>query len=211
MLLTQLLLVRHGETLWNLEGRLQGSNDIELNAAGLAQAEHVAAAIAAWPQRVEAIYSSPLMRAYKTGELIGRRLGLEVTSDVRFTERGLGQLEGRTKEEMLESDPMLWDAWASGGLMPDNRGIESDATVITRVAAGLAEVAERHPGAVVVLCTHGALIKCILKQSVGNASISTLKQNTAAIDDSTPLQGWTIEVAGDDSHLPTPGLKVSGM
>ena len=123
MLNTQLLLVRHGETVWNAEGRLQGSNDIELNAAGLAQAEHVAAAIAASPRRVEAIYCSPLIRARKTGEIIGQHLQLAVTSDGRFAERGLGQLEGKTKDDVLASDPELWAAWASGGELPANRGI----------------------------------------------------------------------------------------
>lgn len=205
---TQLLLVRHGETVWNAEGRLQGSNDIELNAAGLVQAEYVAAAIAAWPRRVEAIYSSALVRAYRTGEIIGQRVGLGVTADVRFTERGLGLLEGHTKEELLASDPALWEAWASGGALPEDRGIESEAAVVSRAAAGLADVAARHPGAAVVLCAHGALIKCLLGQSVGNGSITTL---VPADDRSAMPLGWTVQRAGDDSHLPTPGLKVSGM
>jgi broad specificity phosphatase PhoE len=140
MLNTQLLLVRHGETVWNAEGRLQGSNDIELNAAGLAQAEHVAAAIAASPRRVEAIYCSPLIRARKTGEIIGQHLQLAVTSDGRFAERGLGQLEGKTKDDVLASDPELWAAWASGGELPANRGIETEDAVVSRVADGLASI-----------------------------------------------------------------------
>lgn len=97
--LTTILLVRHGETLWNAEGRLQGSNDIALNDEGVAQGRHCAAAVAAQSVRPTAVYSSPLVRAFRTAELIVSALDEDVgvKTDARLTERGLGALEGKTK------------------------------------------------------------------------------------------------------------------
>src|SRR5438874_3675604 len=127
----KLYLIRHGETDWNAEGRIQGHSDIELNARGLEQARRLAARM---PDEGEfqAIYASPLKRAFRTGEMIGSALNLLVTPDVRLLERSLGQLEGLTMGEIREKYPDVHRAWHDGSVRPHIPGEESREQFIRR-------------------------------------------------------------------------------
>lgn len=102
----KLYLIRHGETQWNAEGRIQGHTDIELNERGMEQARRLAARM---PEEgpFDAIYASPLRRAFRTATLIGEALKLTVISDARLIERSLGQLEGLTMTEVKEKFPQV--------------------------------------------------------------------------------------------------------
>src|SRR5439155_24499614 len=95
---TELLLVRHGETDWNREGRWQGQADTPLNDVGRAQARELADALAG--ERLEAIYASDLRRAYETAEIVGARLGLPVTSEPALRETDVGSWSGLAHDEL---------------------------------------------------------------------------------------------------------------
>ncbi|MDQ6767195.1 MAG: histidine phosphatase family protein [Candidatus Eremiobacteraeota bacterium] len=115
----KLLLVRHGESTWNVEGRYQGRRDAPLSPRGRAQAEALAARLcdeqAARPndKRVAAIVSSPLARAHDTAQICARALGLSVKVDERLTEISHGQWEGKLGHEVASLWPDMVAAWRS--------------------------------------------------------------------------------------------------
>src|SRR3569623_193897 len=98
--MTELLLVRHGETDWNAEGRLQGHTDRPLNDHGRRQAKEVAERLAG--EGADAIYASDLLRAKETAEIVGERRGVPVVVDADLREKNWGNWEGLTGDERVE-------------------------------------------------------------------------------------------------------------
>jgi len=109
----RLTLVRHAESQWNCEGRMQGgASDIELSLRGLKQARRIAKALS--EERMDAIYSSPLKRAYNTAEIIAAPHGLKVRAEREFREIEAGELEGVTFEHMIKRYSSFWEEWSRG-------------------------------------------------------------------------------------------------
>lgn len=152
---TRLVLVRHGQTEYNREGRLQGQVDIPLNETGIRQAESLAAAVTADPPDV--IVASPLGRALETARIISRGTGLEITTDEAFLERGFGRWEGLRGEEIHRRWPAEHADWRAHrpvlGL-----GVEDRPVVGERVAAACRELVAAHEGGTVMVVAHGAAI-----------------------------------------------------
>ncbi len=147
---THLYLVRHGETDWNAERRIQGSTDIPLNDTGRAQARAAAELLAR--RSFDAVVASPLSRAFETGSLIAERLGLPTpTAHPGLAERAYGDAEGLTDDEVLAQYPH--DA------IP---GRESRSALLARVTETLGEIAVRFDGGVIVVATHGAVIRSVV-------------------------------------------------
>jgi broad specificity phosphatase PhoE len=107
--MTLLHLVRHGRSIWNAAGRIQGQIDIELDEIGLQQAQRIADRLEREP--IEAIYSSPLLRAKATAEVIAARFNLPVTPDARLMEYDFGVISGLTWDEVSENHPELANRW----------------------------------------------------------------------------------------------------
>lgn len=146
-----LYLVRHGETDWNRERRIQGSTDIPLNDTGRDQAAATARLLArrSW----DAIYSSPLSRAFETGAIIAAELGMPGPIAVdSLVERAYGEAEGL-------SDPELSTRFPADAPVP---GRESREEVVARVFPALMELAERHSGEAILVVSHGGVIRSIL-------------------------------------------------
>ncbi len=93
----KLLLTRHGQTGWNVEGKIQGQTDTELNETGIKQAEVIREKL--FNQKIDIIISSPLKRARKTAEIIARGRDIPIIIDERLSERDFGEFEGKTREE----------------------------------------------------------------------------------------------------------------
>jgi len=148
---TRLVLVRHGETDWNRARRVQGRTDIPLNETGRTQARRTAAALAG--QRWDAIYASPLSRAYETARIMAESLGL-AAPEVRdaLTERNYGEAEGLTGQEVEARFP--------GSI--DVPGRERRSHAVVRAIPALEDIAEEHPGGRVLVVTHGGLIRSLL-------------------------------------------------
>jgi broad specificity phosphatase PhoE len=152
-----ILLARHGETDDNVPPqRVQGWIDCPLNDRGREQARELAEAVR--DRNVATVYSSHLVRARETAEVVAGELGLEVTVDERLAESRRGDWEGRLLEEIERDDPDRWAAWRRGGAEFRFPGGESLAEHAERVAAALTDV---RAGALPALCVcHGGTIRC---------------------------------------------------
>ncbi|NUP58485.1 MAG: histidine phosphatase family protein [Pseudarthrobacter sp.] len=181
MTLTTFALVRHGQTDWNAERRLQGSTDIPLNDVGRGQARDAVAVLA--PYEWDAIVSSPLSRAAETADLIAEGLGLTVSRRVpELTERSLGPAEG------MQAGPELDALRVPGGF----KGAESEDEAADRGLAALEALAEEFRGQRLLVVTHGTLLRVSLSRAIGQtlASVDNAVLNLAhhhAID------GWKLE------------------
>jgi broad specificity phosphatase PhoE len=149
---TTLLLVRHGETDWNADGRLQGQTDRPLNDFGRRQARQLAADLEG--DELEAIYSSDLARARETAEIVGERIGLRVVLDSDLREKDWGTWEGLTAAER--------DRVEFVG--------ESTRAHQERTLRALRRIAERHPGqGHVLVVTHGGSMRRVQTATLGMA------------------------------------------
>ena len=150
--MTTLLLVRHGETDWNADGRLQGQTDRPLSDFGRRQAQQLAEQLA--DEELEAIYSSDLSRARETAEIVGRRLGLAVALDPELREKDWGTWEGLTA---VERDRVEFVG-------------ESTEAHQERILGALRRIAERHPGdGRVLVVTHGGSMRRVQTAAMGMA------------------------------------------
>ena len=162
--------VRHGESVWNRDGRLQGQSPHApgLTAAGVAQAEATAARLAACGARV--VLTSGLRRAHQTGSIIARALGVPLVVEPRLVERGLGVAEG-----VLARGYPLDELGVAGEVVldPDAAppGGESVRALLARVAGLLDELANGHleGSGGVVLSTHGGVVRAVSAQAAGRA------------------------------------------
>jgi probable phosphoglycerate mutase len=148
---TTLVLVRHGETDWNADGRLQGQTDRPLSEEGRRQARRLAEALAA--ERVEAIYASDLSRSRETAEIVAARLGLQVVLDPGLRERDWGTWEGLTPDERERVELVA----------------ESAEQHQQRMLAALRRISGRHPTGRVVVVTHGGSIRRVQAATLGMA------------------------------------------
>lgn len=150
--MTKLLLVRHGETDWNADGRLQGQTDRPLSDFGRKQARRLADELAA--EGFEAIYSSDLARARETAEIIGARLGLPVELDSDLREKDWGTWEGLTA---VERDRVEFAG-------------ESTEAHQERILRALRRISQSHPdGTSILVVTHGGSIRRVQTAALGMA------------------------------------------
>lgn len=156
----KLVLVRHGETDWNLQNRVQGRSDTELNALGRRQAEAVALALKG--EEIAAIYSSPLKRALDTARALARHHSMEVVPVDDLQELDVGDLDGLTFTEMRERHGEFLRLWTEdiagqifpgGGCMRDLQGT---------ACASIELMAARHPQGMVVVVSHNFAILSII-------------------------------------------------
>jgi 2,3-bisphosphoglycerate-dependent phosphoglycerate mutase len=208
----QLLLVRHGETLWNTEGRMQGHLDSELTPRGLVQARALAARIREF--RPVAMYTSDLGRAVQTAEAIAIACGLSPILDAKLRERHLGIFEGLTIAEAQDRHPETWQAYKAGGpefVIPNG---ESARQRHQRTEAALVAHAERHIGSSVVLVGHGGTLNTAFRVCsrmpleaprtfpLPNASLSILEYRA---------DGWRVIKWADVEHLGPDGSTQEGV
>jgi probable phosphoglycerate mutase len=202
MNLTRLIAVRHGETDWNAATRIQGHEDIGLNARGLLQAQRVAEALADEP--LAAIYSSDLSRAHQTAQPLAQRLGLPVRPEPALRERHFGVLQGHTFEEVAQRDPEQAQRWRQRDPHWQPEGGESLVALRERVVQALFALARRHVGEQVLLVTHGGVLDAWHRAGTGldTQAPRTWTTSNAAIHrflwtpDSLTLLSW-----GDERHL----------
>jgi broad specificity phosphatase PhoE len=156
--MTRLLLVRHGQSTWNAQGRIQGWADPQLDETGQEQARKLAHRLAAEEQNISALYSSPLLRARQTAETIGLATGLPVQTDDRLKENDVGLLAGLTGAEIEQQFPE-WVAarQASVEWVPPPGGEDRDAFV-KRAVAVMCDIVTHHPEQTVAVVSHGGTL-----------------------------------------------------
>ncbi|WP_082699485.1 histidine phosphatase family protein [Arthrobacter sp. EPSL27] len=181
MTLTTFALIRHGQTDWNAERRLQGSTDIPLNDVGRGQARDAADALAG--TQWDAIVSSPLGRAAETADLIAAGLGRAVARRVpELTERSFGPAEG------LQDGPELDALRIPGGF----RGAESEEAAADRGLAALEALAEEFRGGRVLVVTHGSLLRVSLSRAAGR-TLPSIQNAVLNLAHHHPADGWNLE------------------
>ncbi len=161
--MTELWLVRHGQTDWNVVRRFQGNSDTLLNDTGIAQAQALAATLDG--QSFTALYASPLRRAFQTAEVLAERLRLSVQIDKDLVEACHGDWEGMLWTDIKDQYPELLSQRSADPVhtRPPGDG-ETVAEVAARMTAAATRIAQRHPQEKVLVASHGlslaALICC---------------------------------------------------
>ena len=170
---TLLCVVRHGETAWNAEGRVQGQLDVPLNEVGLSQARAVAAALQG--ERFTTIYSSDLQRVTQTAEPSARMLGLPVHLDPRLRERHYGMFQTLTYADVKVLHPEDYARFKAKDPDYDFRTGESLRAFSARSIECLADLAARHSGESILVFTHGGVLEMARRFATG-ASLSTVRE-----------------------------------
>ncbi|GAA3370900.1 hypothetical protein GCM10020367_19380 [Streptomyces sannanensis] len=200
------VLLRHGETALTPEKRFSGSggSDPELSAAGLAQAERVAAVLAA-RGTIQEIVSSPLKRCRQTAEAVAVRLGLDIIVEDGLRETDFGAWEGLTFAEVREHYPDDLDAWLSSAKAAPTGGGESFATVARRVATTRDRLIARSAGRTVLLVTHVTPIKTLVRLALGAPPESLFRMELSAASLSAVSYyadgNASLRLLNDTSHL----------
>lgn len=199
---TRLIVVRHGETQANLDGRWQGHTDSPLTKTGIAQAEAVAQRLKRG--RFSQLYSSDLGRARQTAQIIAHRTGHEIILDEHLRERHLGIFQGLTRAEMEARYPDEWHLYRTTG--PDYviPGGESARQRFERSTSRLREIALDHPGETGVIVTHGGVLNGLLRHTL-DISLETPRRfriwNASINIFLCDGENWLLETWGDVSHL----------
>ena len=207
---TRVIAIRHGETCWNAEARIQGQLDIALNETGRWQARRLAEALAG--TGIAALYASDLQRARQTAQPVADSTGLPVVTDTGLRERGFGVFEGRTYVEAEQRWPELALRWRRRDPDFGPEGGEKLADFYARSVACATRLAAAHPGETIALVTHGGVLDCLYRAAtraglqasrtwqLGNASINRLLYSP---------EGFTLVGWADAMHL-DPGAPNDG-
>lgn len=208
----QVYLVRHGETQWNAERRIQGQSDSPLTAKGEAQAMQVGERVRTYG--ITHVIASDLGRTRRTAEIIADACGCGVTLDARLRELDMGVLEQRHLDS-LSAEEETWRRLVVNGT-PDGRIPEGESMqeLSERMFAGLSACLDLPSGSRPLLVSHGIALGCLVSTILGlpahaerrlrlrNCSISRVDYQ----ESQWLAPGWIVETAGDISHLDAPAL-----
>jgi probable phosphoglycerate mutase len=201
---SEIILVRHGETVWNIEGRLQGQLDSSLSELGIAQAKAIANRLQ--QEDFSAIYSSDLDRAYQTAIQIAALNGHKVVTDKRLREKHIGVFEGLTITEAQAKYPEVYQAYLRQLVDYAIPGGESLAQIQQRAVNVFDELVQRHAKERLVVVSHGGLLSSFISHILGiplgvprrftlcNASLTVVSYGENE-------EAWHVMTFGDVSHL----------
>jgi len=199
---TELIIIRHGQTAGNLENRHQGHLDSDLNELGIRQAQAIATRLAT--VSFDALYSSDLTRAYHTAQYIAQKTGHAILVDPRLRERNYGVFRGMTLREIQQKYPQEFAFFQSGDpdyAIPEG---ESSRQKYERTIQCMTQIVSTHLGRRVVVVTHGGVLDAVFRYTVGlplsiprrfklfNASLNTFLVYGRI---------WMIGTLGDICHL----------
>jgi probable phosphoglycerate mutase len=162
--MTDLIVIRHGETDWNRAHRFQGQIDVPLNATGIDQAERLGQRLADEP--IDLLVCSDLLRARRTAEPLWRQRGLAPVVDPLWREQGFGLLEGLDVPTIRSRHADLWDRWVrheADYALP--QGGESNRDFHARVVAALRHLVAAHAGRRIVVVTHGGVLDMLWREA----------------------------------------------
>lgn len=199
---TRIIALRHGETAWNVDARIQGRLDIELNETGRWQARRAAQALAS--EEIDGIYSSHLLRASETARTIAEATGQSAQTVEALCERGFGVFEGKTFTQIEAIWPDQARCWRKRDPYWRPEGGESLQDLRQRIELATSELAQRHLGEQIVLVAHGGVLDVLYRiatgqdlqtprtWNLGNATINRLLWTPGGLT----LVGWA-----DTRHL----------
>jgi broad specificity phosphatase PhoE len=200
---TRILLIRHGQTTWNVENRFRGQVDVPLDETGRWQARVTADYVAArWP--LKAVYTSPLGRAVQTAEPIAEAQGVQVHLLDGLMDISFGEWAGKPLSEVEHIWPERFETWFAAPHTVRFPGGEELADVLERVTGALEEVTRRHEGETLALVAHTVVNRVLLCAvlGVGNEHFWQLAQDTCAVNGITwDGKGYFLEWMNDTSGL----------
>jgi probable phosphoglycerate mutase len=200
--MTRILAIRHGETAWNVDTRIQGQLDVPLNEVGRAQARRLALSLA--DEALAAVYSSDLQRALHTAQALAGPPGLTPRQDLDLRERRFGVFQGRTYIEIEAEFPELAGRWKRREPDFGAPGGETLAEFYARCVSTFQRLAAAHRGETIAVVTHGGVLDCLYRAAtrvelnaprtwqIGNTSINRLLWTA---------EGFTLVGWGDLQHL----------
>ena len=200
--MTEILLIRHGETTWNQQGRMQGQQDSPLTALGLTQARSLGRRLK--EVAFTALYSSDLGRAHETARCIAEETGHESVADRDLRERNFGIFEGLTNAEIRSVHPEHHAPFARREPDYAMPGGESARQFHARCVGCLESIAQRHAGETLVVVTHGLVLDALYRTACNmpleaprgfallNCSVNTFRYEPPA---------WIAVAVGDVTHL----------
>ena len=203
---THIVLIRHGETAWNAERRLQGHIDIALNPEGQRQADALAAALAG--QHFDAVIASDLQRALQTANAVAGPRGVPVRLDPALRERCYGAFEGLLYADIAQRFPAEFAAWQARDIdavmPPGERHAESFRQFYARSLGAILGWAQSHPGQTIALVAHGGVLECAYRaarqmplDTARNFAVLNASINRFTVDDGVlRLVSW-----GEVAHL----------
>jgi len=199
---TRIIAIRHGETAWNVDTRIQGQLDVPLNDTGRWQAQRLGAAVA--DEGIGRVYASDLLRAYDTARAVADASGCTIVTDTGLRERHFGAFEGFTWREIEERWPADSERWRKRDLDFAPAGGESLRQFYARTIDAATRLVAVHPGQTIALVAHGGVMDCLYRAAsridlqaprswqLGNASINRLLYTPEGF----ALIGWS-----DTFHL----------
>jgi alpha-ribazole phosphatase len=179
------VLIRHGESVWNGERRIQGNQDPVLSDRGWRQADLLAAGLTGrLPKSVADIYTSPLRRAAETAERIAGAFELPIVPEPDFREMCLGRWEGMTVAEIQAAFPGTYERWLADPLTHPAPGGEKLEAFFARVVGAFARMRESRPEAEGILVSHGGVVKALLCHVLGldMRALFRIKQDNTAVN-----------------------------
>ncbi len=198
---TRIVVIRHGETEWNIHNRFQGHLDSKLTQPGIKQAEAIADTLE--EEVFDVIYSSDLDRAKHTAEIIARRLHMRVNTEKDLREINLGVMQGLKKDEFIIKYPEVISNYHAdpGYVIP---GGESKLQLYKRVTEVLEKIIRKHKGRSILLVAHGGVLDCIIRlifdmplNKQRNFSLFNASINRFTVDNGE----WKLESWGETSHM----------
>lgn len=205
MTTTKLCLIRHGETAWNAERRLQGHTDTPLNPKGVLQARQMAQALKDINLGLDVLYTSDLKRAADTANAVVELFGVEAQVDSALRERNFGALQGLSITEAPLLRPDIWQAHIARDLDHDLEGGESIQQFSLRIRNALDGIQKRHAGKTILVVSHGGTLDMMYRiasnqslsaqriVSVPNASLNWISHEESS--------GWVVDQWADTRHL----------
>ncbi len=207
---TRIIAIRHGETAWNVDTRIQGQLDIPLNDTGRWQARRLALALAGEP--IAAVYSSDLLRAWDTALSVADAVGQPVVTDEGLRERGFGEFQGRTYAEieaLWPEEALRWRKRDPDFAPPGGESLVALRERVTRTAHALAA---RHAGEQIVMVGHGGVMDVLYRVATGQdiQAPRTWALGNAAINRLLwTAEGFTLVGWADTYHLDDDALDES--
>jgi probable phosphoglycerate mutase len=204
-------IVRHGETPWNADRRLQGHQDIPLNALGLVQAEAAGQYLLRRHQQTPfaAVVSSDLLRAYQTAEAVAKALNMPVQGESALRERHYGLFEGKTPKEAADYDPVAYGALVERADLAAAPGTaEPLQAMLERIEHCLLDLARVYADQAVIIVTHGGVLDILYRRAMGraltgprDAPIPNAGLNWLDIEAEEQGLRWTMVAWGQTEHL----------
>lgn len=198
----QLILIRHGETLWNKEGRVQGLSDIELSDVGLCQAHKLASSIQHFS--IKAIYSSPMKRAYQTAQIINEAHNVPISLEPGLSEMNQGDFEGISFKELMTFNKDFIQRWLDDPAAVTMPNGESIGSLQKRTWPVVARIIDKAENAVIV--SHNLAIATIICK-IKNISLSQFREAGVGTASKTIVSfqngAASIDMFNDRTHLET--------